>query len=335
MLTCRLTPLCLLMCVAAALAAGIGTDTAGAYEPWTPLTQDPHPDQAAYPGELAQPTWIGAGNVTVHAHTAGGGSADYALGFNDANQGTGDPAGNDALQFLYGGEHFGRHVGQMADSFSIFNGGGTGGGGGGGGSRTFTDVLLLVAIDSASLPQGFSFSVRQSGQAAYTVLDSSHFGYYDPTETGLDHATGRPSGNHANYRQVVPVGYPNPPELVLGTFGASYREPLAYDFEKGMVTIFALQGINVVQDGSASVDYVFENLPGKAVFSLYGYRGTEDRIKRTNQSVAPGDFTTFEVVPEPASALLMSLGAVLCLARRRRGRDRLHGKQRENRADEP
>ena len=308
-----------LACVSAVLLATASPGRANGYVPWSPLTQDLHPDQTSYPGELGQPTWIGGGNATIYAHAPGGSVVEYALGFNDANQDNGDPAGNDSLQFGYGGQRVGHFVGSTADSFEICNSGGGGGGGGGGSSnRTFNDVLLLVAIDSASLSEDFSLSLRQTGQPTWTVLDRSHFVYYDPTETGLDWATGRPSGNHADYRQVLPDGHPDLPVVVLGSFGASDREELAWCFDKGMASVFALQGIDVVEDGSAGVDYVFEGLPGKAVFSLYGYRNTENRIKRTNQSVAPGDYTTFEVAPEPASMLLMSVGAVACLVRRRR-----------------
>jgi len=307
-------------CAAGVLLATVGGAWANGYVPWTPLTQDPHPDQ---PDKLGPPTWIGAGNVTMYAHTAGGGIAEYPVGFNDANQDTGDAAGNDSLQFQYGGVRLEHHVGPPAGSFEIYNGGGGGGGGGGTKNRTFNDVLLLVAVDAPLLDGEFSLSLRQSGQPTYTVLDRSHFAYYDPTPTGLNWATGRPSGNHADYLQDLDPGHPDPPAVVLGSFGASYRAELAYCFDKGMASVFALQGIDVAQDGSKGVDYIFEGLPGKAVFSLYGYRSSENRIKRTNQSVSqsvdPDGFTTFEVAPEPASVLLMSVGAVACLVRKRRG----------------
>ena len=317
---CVLVVLGQFACVAAVLLAGAGEGVADPYVPWTALTQDLHPDQATYPGDKAKPTWIGAtggvGGVTVNAHTVGGSIIQYTLGFNEAKDG--DPAGNDSMRFQYDGQQFGHHVGAMADSFTIRNEGGTKKPD----EKTFNDILLLVAIDAASLGDDFSFSVRQAGAASYTRLDSSHFVYYDPTETGLGYDTGRPTGNHADFRQVAEDGYTGPLGLVSGSYGAAYSEDLAYDFPKGMVSIFALEDIDVAvgADGSKDVDYLFEGLPGKAVFSIYGYREWEGYLRRTNQSVAPGDFTTFEVapVPEPASLPIVSFGGALCVLRRRR-----------------
>ena len=313
-----------LACLAVGLLVVVSPVAADPYVPWTPLTQDLHPDQATYPGELAQPAWIGPGAVTVYAHTAAGAVAPYALGFNDARNG--DAAGNDSVLFRYGGQESGRLVGATADTFFIRNGGGSKGGSSSS-NRTFTDMLLLVAIDASSLPADFAFSVRKAGEAAYTRLDSSHFVWYDPTLSGLDYATGRPSGNHGDYRQVIPAGQGGTPALVEGSYDLGYSEPLAYDFDNGMVSIFALEDINVTDQSDPGnnikgVDYAFENLPARAVFSLYGYRDgkTGQRIKRTNQALPrldgdPSDpFTTFEVlpVPEPASVLLLLFGAAFC-----------------------
>jgi hypothetical protein len=69
-------------------------------------------------------------------------------------------------------------------------------------------------------------------------------------------------------------------------------------------------------------DYEFQNLPGKAVFSLYAKVSNAAWIYHTNRDIidqaAPGErLHTFEVVPEPMTAGMLLAGAVVILCRKR------------------
>jgi hypothetical protein len=176
-----------------------------------------------------------------------------------------------------------------SDSFAVKNTGG---------SRTFADLLVLVAIDAASLAEDFSFSLGVQGETAYMFDPDMDFGFYDHSE----YDTGRPSGL---YSASSPSG-----------------EGVSYEFETGMVSVFAAVGVDLGPDGSVTFDYMFENLPGKAVFSVYGFDSEVGWIYHTNRGVPEPDLTrlvsTFEVVPEPATLGLLCLGAAACYRRRRR-----------------
>ncbi len=163
------------------------------------------------------------------------------------------------------------------------------------GTEDFTDVLILMAIDADALPGDFAVSM-----SGYDFDPAADFCYYD----GTAYATGRPAGYHS----------------VTNPTGA----PIAYDFTDGMVTILALSGLSFDKDHPVTVTYAFENLPGRAVFSVYGMTGGGSEIYHTNRGVedlndAGRGVSTFEVVPvpEPGTLALLACG-MLALPRRRR-----------------
>ena len=221
-------------------------------------------------------------------HTVNAG--DYEIGFDQArNDGSG--RGLKALTFSCGGPDTGHLVSAtLAGRFAVTNTGD---------NRTFADLVLLVAIDAPALPGGFAMSLGVAGQAAYAFDAVADFGYYDhPTWDA-----GRPSGY---YSETTPTG-----------------APLAHAFDSGMVTVWAAQGVNVGPlGGSVAFDYVFTDLPGAAVFSVYGLTSGRDFIYHTNRSVIDANdplepVSTFEVAPEPATLVLLACGAGLVRGRKR------------------
>jgi hypothetical protein len=230
-------------------------------------------------------SWIvtDPGAVKPVIHTVNGG--DYAMGFDVA---AGNKArGMNALKFKYGGVSTGHLVSSsLTGSFIVENTGN---------ARTFKDLLLLVAIDADALPSGFTFSLGTTSPPDYSFTPSADFGYDDhPTWS-----TGRPSGY---YSATSPAG-----------------EPVAYSFSKGMVTVFAAQDVNLAPSGgTVTFNYAFTDLPGRAVFSVYGFDTEVGWIYHTNRAVGSGTLSTFEVAPEPATLALVAVGAAAALARRSR-----------------
>jgi hypothetical protein len=244
---------------------------------------------------LGSDSWIviDPGAVKPVIHTANGG--DYAMGFDVAAAGN-KSRGMNALKFRYGGASTGHLVSQsLTGSFSVENTGN---------ARIFRDVLLLVAIDAAALPADFAMSLGVSGQSAYTFNPAADIGYYDPAT----YSTGRPSGY---YSGTSPKG-----------------EPVAYDFSRGIITVFAAQNVNLgPSGGSVTFNYSFTHLPGTAVFSVYGYDADIGWTYHTNRAVVDANqptaaLSTFEVAPEPATLALLALGASCVFARRSRCRAR-------------
>ena len=89
-----------------------------------------------------------------------------------------------------------------------------------------------------------------------------------------------------------------------------------------MVTAFAAVGADVAPGGSLEIDYEFTNLPGSAVFSVYGYIDG-NAVYHTNRAFLDNaDLTrkvsTFAVTPEPATLLTAAAGAALLAGWRRR-----------------
>ncbi len=174
----------------------------------------------------------------------------YPIAFSQA--GGGDKAkGMNALKFVHGGRTDGDLVSSdMVGSFEIKNSGD---------SNTFTTILVVVAIKANSLDNDFYMNLGIQEQTSYT-LDVNDFSYYD-------NPYGRPSGYYS-------ITDPN-------------NEPLTYAFDKGMVTVYGLSGMSPLAPGeSVNVDYAFDYLPGPAVFSIYGFVGTDPMptIYHTNKA---------------------------------------------------
>ncbi len=241
---------------------------------------------------LSSDSWIviDTGAVKPLMHTANGG--DYPIGFDQA--GTGNKArGMNALTFSAGGTGTDHRVATaLTGSFTVRNGG----------SRTFSDLVLVAAINAASLPGDFSMSLGVSGATPYAFSPAADFGYCDSSAP-----TGRPSGYYS-------ITSPS-------------REDLTYSFPAGMVTAFAAAGVNLAPSGgTVTFNYAFANLPGTAVFSVYAYDATIGWIYHTNRSLVDqnqaGNPSTFEVAPEPATLALVAAGAAAVFGRRQRCRRR-------------
>jgi hypothetical protein len=269
------------------LVAGILLGSAAiaqaAFIPWDPLVKNP---------ETGKEPWIAhpenAAQLTMY--TVNGGS--YLVGFDQIPPPPASQAakGMKALGFSYGGSETGNLSSPMlTDSFTVKTTGGV----------AMSDILLLIAIDTPSLPAGFGLTLTPSVGPAYTFSPAADFGYYDhPTWD-----TGRPSGY---YGATSPT-----------------REDVAYDFSAGMVTVFALPGANLSSTSPITFNYAFTNLPGHAVFSVYGRASGSSLIYHTNRAVPDGNpggsaVSTFEVTPEPATLALAAFGAAALLARRTR-----------------
>jgi len=260
-----------------AILGGSGLSAQAAFIPWDSLTAD---------------AWVvkNVGDPKLAMHTVNAG--DYPVGFDVA-------AGNlsrgmNALQFSYGGKSTGHLASaSLAGEFKVLNVGGSNG-------PTFKDLLVLVAIDAASLPADFAMSLSAAGQSAYHFDPVADFGYYD--EPTWD--TGRPSGY---YSATSPQ-----------------KEGVAYALQKGMVTVYDAQQLSLAPGGSVTFDYTFNHLPGTAYFSVYGYdpqdvgwiHHTNRAVLDLNQSSKP--VSTFEVAPEPGTLALAALGMAVVLRRRSR-----------------
>jgi hypothetical protein len=147
------------------------------------------------------------------------------------------------------------------------------------GGVKFSGVLVLVAIDAASLPANFALTMN-----GYTCDPQADFVFHD----GTAHAAGRPSGYYPG--ATSPAG-----------------EPIAYNFNRGMVTVLAFTPEAVLDPTHPfTLDYSFVDLPGKVVFSVYGWPDGGTEIYHTNRGLADNSaassISTFEVAPEPGDA---------------------------------
>ena len=238
--------------------------------------------------QTGEESWIAYDTATLTMNTVNGGS--YLVGFSQVPNSTTVAKGMNALTFSYGGADGGGLVSSnLTGSFSVKAGGKMG----------MTDVLLLIAINASSLPAGFGLTLTPSVGSAYTFDPADDFGYYD--HPAWD--TGRPSGY----------------------YGATHptREGVAYDFSAGMVTVYALPGANLSSTKPITFNYAFTNLPGHAVFSVYGRASGSSLIYHTNRAVPDGNpggsaVSTFEVTPEPATLAMAAFGAAALLVRRTR-----------------
>jgi hypothetical protein len=244
----RNVTLLVVMIVMPTIAAG---NTAGAYVPWD---------------ELTEASWIDFGDAALWPHVypinAGRpGIADsYALAFSPAG-GANKAKGMNAIKFRHAGQMTGHMVSSdQAGTFEIVNTGR---------NNVFTDLLLLVAINVGPESPGddFALTVHPNTAEAFT-LDPNHFAFYD-------NAFGRPSGYY----------FTNDPADPHSTDPAG--EPIAYAFGTAMVTVYAVEGLtSMPQDHTVTINYHFRNLPGPAVFSAYGYIGTDPvaSIYHTNRT---------------------------------------------------
>ena len=229
---------------------------AGNYVPWDELTEASwidFGDASAWPGMYP----VNAGGAGV--------AESYPVAFSPAG-GANKAKGMNAIKFHHAGQTTGHMVSSdQAGVFEIVNTGK---------DNVFTDLLILVAINAGpeSLRNGFEMTLNpETGQAF--VFDPNHFGFYD-------NPFGRPSGYYFTTDPADPHST-DPP-----------GEPIAYAFETAMVTLYAVEGLTSMPQGqSIKIDYKFKNLPGPAVFSAYGYIGTDPlpSIYHTNRAFVDGN----------------------------------------------
>jgi len=213
---------------------------ANAYKPWD---------------ELTEASWIDFGDASawpsmypINAGRAGV-LESYPVAFSPAGGGN-KAKGMNAIKFRHAGQTTGHLVSSdQAGSFEIVNTGK---------NNTFTSILLLVAINAGPGPLRNDFEMTLQPETAEAFrFDPNHFVFYD-------NPFGRPSGYYFTTDPADPHRT-NPP-----------GEPIAYAFDTAMVTVYAVEGItSLAQDQSVRIDYQFSHLPGPAVFSAYGYIGTD------------------------------------------------------------
>jgi len=226
----------------------------------------------AYPGyyvpwdELTEASWIDFGDVSawrgIYPVNAGraGVAESYPVAFSPAGGGN-KAKGMNAIKFRHGGQLTGHMVSSdLAGTFEIVNTGK---------NNIFTDLLVLVAINAEpeSFEDDFELTLHPNTAEAF-VMDPNHFAFYD-------NPYGRPSGYY----------FSNDPADPHSTDPAG--EPIAYAFETAMVTVYAVESLApMLQGHSVTIDYRFRNLPGPAVFSAYGYIGTDPvaSIYHTNRA---------------------------------------------------
>ena len=209
--------------LAAALAGAVCSARADLVKPWDDLIADP------------DPSWIDPHSVNMYAANV---DESFPVMFGQARSDSG-ARGMNSIRFVDTSDA--HHISRASTgSVDVLATGGV----------PFSDVLVLIAIDSASLPDNFAMTMN-----GYPCDPGADFVYYD----GTAYAAGRPTGYYA------PVTNPD-------------REPIAYDFEAGMVTVLAFTDLTLDPTHPVTLDYAFENLPARAVFSAYAFPagGTEN-----------------------------------------------------------
>ena len=288
----------LVVAVVVAMLCGVQT-FAGFTKPWDDLVTDPVDDE---------PSWIATTAFPVYTVNAG----TYYVGFDESkSKNNYEAAGMNSFTFVYGGSNTGHLEGPSSGTFQVQNSK----------DNTFTELLVVIGIDATSLPGDFSCTLSgpewtATGDAPGTNSNawdlSDDFVWYDPV--GAGYATGRPSGYYNDFTDETVAVEGTDPD----------HEGFTYAFDSGMVTVFAMRGLTIgPYGGTVDIDYAFENLPGKAVFSVYPKQESLDRAKHTNRSTPDNrggtPISTFEVnpVPEPCSAMLVVGGLLLFTGRRR------------------
>ena len=175
----------------------------------------------------------------------------YPIAFVQAANGN-KARGMNALKFIHGGLMEGHLVSRdKAGSFDIINTGD---------SNIFSDILLLIAIDSKSLETDFAMTINLKGQEPY-ILDVNDFVYYDGKY-------GRPCGFYS-------ITDPN-------------FEPISYAFDTAMISVYGLSGMTGLHPlgDTVTIEYSFGYVPAPVVFSVYGYVDTDPipTIYHTNRA---------------------------------------------------
>ncbi len=257
--------------------------------PWSPLTVDV--DVPA--------NWLDVHTEPAMMYPVNGGA--YTLGFQGLKNDS-SPRGMKSLRFVQGDKSSG-HITQstLQGTMAIRNAGD---------NRTFTDLLVVVAIDANALPADFSLTLEghtlETEGVQVAVLDpNSDFVYYDPNALG--YPVGRPSGCYTACNAV---------NGCRSTVPAS--EPLSYLFDRGMVSMYAFKAVDLLPtkniDDQASlplydyrISYSVRNLYTPMSFNVYGYDAIVDLVYHTNRSI-PGEdpkngkVSTFVVLPQAPEA---------------------------------
>jgi hypothetical protein len=243
------------------------------FVPWDALEMVTNP----YPQVESNESWIFMGQERMRIHTVNTGS--YEVGFDIADSGDNNKSrGMNSLKFRVGEQNTGHLTSsEKTGSFIVENTGD---------NRTFSDVLLLVAVDAEEPDFELELArdcnaVDCNGIYEYSFDEANDFGYYDPEALG--YLTGRPSGYYS-------ATDPN-------------AEPLAYFFERGLVSIYAFEDVNLGSlGGSVRIHYRFQQLRHSVVFSVYGYDPGPGWVYHTNRAFLDVNkpskpISTFAVLP--------------------------------------
>lgn len=243
------------------------------FSPWDALEMVPNP----HPQIEWNESWIFMGQERMRLYTVNAGS--YEVGFDIADSGDNYKSrGMNSLKFRVGEQNTGHLTSsEKMGSFIVENTGD---------NRTFSDLLLLVVVDTENPDFELELardcnSVDCDGIYEYTFDEANDFGYYDPEELG--YVTGRPSGYYSATNPNV--------------------EPLAYFFERGLVSIYAFEDVNLEPlGGSVRIHYRFQQLRHSVVFSVYGYDSGPGWIYHTNRAFLDINnpskpISTFAVLP--------------------------------------
>lgn len=238
---------------------------------------------------LTSDSWIETASVPAQIYSYNG--SVYNLSFGTAKN-NGSARNMNAVTFSDGVSNTGHLQSSLSDgSFYIDNTGG----------QDFTNLLLMVAINADTLPVDFSLSLTSRLQTYDLDASTDDFAYYDHPE----YDTGRPSGYYSATN----------PE----------NDSIAYDFETGFVSVIDLTGVSsvdpVLPGTTLEIDYLFNNLPGRAVFSAYAAQFDSSLITHTNRALIDlndptADISTFEVVPEPSMLTLIACGIGILVKRK-------------------